>query len=121
MATWREGGREWEERRSKGEGGKREARAEKSHKGEEGPSNLFYNGPSLPGCCQVTVGRRIPGYCHELGWILDTLPVSPSVRRFYVVSRDVLDFQCLQRKTMKRKERRGKKCVETLSLTSCVT
>jgi hypothetical protein len=27
----------------------------------------------------------------------------------------------LQRKTMKRKERRGKKCVETLSLTSCVT
>jgi hypothetical protein len=42
---------------------------------EEWPSNPFYSGPSLTGCCQVTVGRCIPGYCLELwGWSLERIP-----------------------------------------------
>jgi hypothetical protein len=47
---WREGKREWEERKNKGARGK----GEKQEK-EEGASSPFYSGPGLPDCCQVTV------------------------------------------------------------------
>jgi hypothetical protein len=62
MAMWREGGREEEQ------GGKRQERQE--HKRKEGPS--------LPGCCQVTVERSIPGCCQEVwGWSLDRIATIP--------------------------------------------
>jgi hypothetical protein len=40
-----------------------------------GAKQPLYSGPGLPGCCQVTVGRSIPGYCQEpWGWSLDRIP-----------------------------------------------
>ena len=63
MTTWRdwgrEGGREGGREEPKGA---REKQAGKSSKREEGLSSPFYSGSGLPGCCQVTVGRSIPGY-----------------------------------------------------------
>jgi hypothetical protein len=53
--------------KGKGEqGGKRKERGKIIREREEGPSTPFYTGPRLPGCCQVTVGSSIPGYCQEL-------------------------------------------------------
>ena len=55
MTMWREEGREWGERGSKGARGKRERDKSKRVR-EEGANSPSYSGPGLPGCCQVTVG-----------------------------------------------------------------
>jgi hypothetical protein len=61
MTTWRKGGMEF------GETGSKRAREKqlgsRSRRGRRGASSPFYSAPGLPGCCQVTVGRRIPGCC----------------------------------------------------------
>jgi hypothetical protein len=45
------------------QGGKRQERQERQ---EEGASSPFFSGPGLTDCCQVTVGRSIPGCYQEL-------------------------------------------------------
>jgi hypothetical protein len=65
MAMWREGGREW------GEWGQAEIKSKRDKKvreREEGPSNTFYSGPNLPGCCWVRVGRSILAAARNWGW-----------------------------------------------------
>jgi hypothetical protein len=37
---------------------------------EEGASSPFNSGPGLHGCCQVTVGRSIPGWPHGVNLTL---------------------------------------------------
>jgi hypothetical protein len=47
-----------------GEEGARERQKSKRDKEEEeGSSSPFYREPGLPGYCQVTVGRSVPGCC----------------------------------------------------------
>ena len=64
MTTWREverGGREGEQRGSKRS---KDKRAQKKGKGSK--SQRERRGQAVPfivGCCQVTLGRSIPGYC----------------------------------------------------------
>jgi hypothetical protein len=69
MSSWREG-----EGNGNGEGESESRREARDQEREEGASSPFYSGPGLSGCCQVIVGRTIPGYCQVIGgWSLDRM------------------------------------------------
>ena len=78
-----EGPHEHVERGGRGRGQRREQegkrqRGQETKRGRSGASSPFDSGSGPLDCCQVTVGRSIPGYCQvTVGWSLDRMLTFP--------------------------------------------